>query len=139
MNYIQEVIDFLTKSPAFYVGTVDEEGKPRVRPFDFVMEWKGKLTFITNNQKSVHKQLRANPYVEICAFNPSGEWVRISGKVMLFQDTEANKKAFDIAPMLKEIYVSDTNPILTFFCYEEGKAIFYSFENTGKPFKTMQI
>ncbi|MDR1460905.1 MAG: pyridoxamine 5'-phosphate oxidase family protein [Campylobacteraceae bacterium] len=136
---MQEIIDFLNAAGAFFVGTVDEKGKPRVRPFSFIMEWEGKLTFVTNNQKDVYKQLNANPYADICAFNSSDEWIRISGKVKFFQNVEANRKVFEIMPMLKEMYTSAENPILVCFSYEEGEAAFYAFRSGNQPFKTIKI
>jgi uncharacterized pyridoxamine 5'-phosphate oxidase family protein len=136
---ISEIIGFLNTAGVFFVGTVDESNKPHVRPFSFVMEWEGKLAFITNNQKEIYKQLSVNPYADICAFNSSDEWVRISGKVKLFQNIEANRKVFEIMPSLKEMYTSAENPILVCFSYEEGEAVFYSFESINKPFKTIKI
>lgn len=139
MNNINEVIDFLNKTGVFYVGTVDAEGKPHVRPFSFVMKWKGKLTFITNNQKEVYKQLSLNPYVDICTFNADNTWIRISGRVKLFQSVEANKKALEIMPSLKDLYSDENNPMLAHFSYEEGEAAFWSFESAIKPFKVIAL
>ncbi|MDR1976659.1 MAG: pyridoxamine 5'-phosphate oxidase family protein [Campylobacteraceae bacterium] len=136
---MEEILEFLTKSPAFYVGTVDGEGKPRVRAFNFVMEWEGKLTFVTNITKKVYKQLENNPYVEICAFVPPIEWVRISGKVKLFQSIEANKKVFEVMPSLRDIYTDENNPILACFFLEEAQADFYSFEAGQEPYKSIQL
>lgn len=139
MQNISEVIDFLNKIGVFYVGTVDERNRPHVRPFGFVMEWESKLTFITNNQKDVYKQLHANPYADICAFNASGEWIRIGGKIKLFQSTAANKKALEIMPSLKDLYGDEQNPTLAFFSYEDGEAAFWSFESGAKPFKVITL
>ncbi|MDR2099632.1 MAG: pyridoxamine 5'-phosphate oxidase family protein [Campylobacteraceae bacterium] len=139
MSGIQEVIDFLNKAGVFYVGTVDGESKPHVRPFSFVMEWNGRLTFITNNQKEVYKQLSANPYVDICAFTSDSQWIRISGKIRLFQSIEANKKSLEIEPNLKNLYSDENNPILAHFSYESGEAAFWSFESGGKPFKIIAL
>jgi uncharacterized pyridoxamine 5'-phosphate oxidase family protein len=139
MENIQEVIDFLNKAGVFYVGTVDNEGKPHVRPFSFVMEWEGKLTFITNNQKEIYRQLNANPYADICTFNADNIWVRISGRVKLFQNVEANKKSLEIMPSLKDLYSDENNPILAHFSYEEGEAAFWSFKSANKPFKIISL
>lgn len=138
MQNIQEIIAFLAKSPSFYVGTVDAEGKPHVRPFSFVMEWEGKLTFITNNQKEVFKQISLNPYVDICTFSDEGKWIRISGKVKLFQSIEANKKSLEIMPNLKDLYGDEYNPTLAHFSYEQGEAAFWSFAD-NKPFKIISL
>ncbi|MDR2081854.1 MAG: pyridoxamine 5'-phosphate oxidase family protein [Campylobacteraceae bacterium] len=139
MKNIQEIIDFLNKVGVFYVGTVDEEGKPHVRPFSFVMEWEGKLAFITNNQKEVYKQLNANPHADICAFSADNIWIRISGKVKLFQSVEANKKALEIMPGLKDLYGDEHNSTLVHFYYEDGEVAFWSFESANRPFKVIPL
>jgi uncharacterized pyridoxamine 5'-phosphate oxidase family protein len=139
MSKIQEIIDFLAKSPAFYVGTVDESGKPHVRPFSFVMEWEGKLTFVTNTTKDVYKQIKLNPNVDICSFAATGEWARIGGDVKLFQSVEANRKVFEVMPELKKMYTSAENPILACFSFEKAEAVFFSFESMDKPFKVIKL
>ncbi|MDR2790878.1 MAG: pyridoxamine 5'-phosphate oxidase family protein [Campylobacteraceae bacterium] len=138
MQNIGEVIRFLNTAGVFYVASVDENGKPHVRPFSFVMEWKGRLTFITNNQKEVYKQLDANPYADICAF-ADNKWIRISGKVKLFQSVEANKISLEIEPSLKNLYGNENNPILAHFSFEEGEAAFWSFESMNVPFKVIPL
>lgn len=50
---MNEVIEFLNENPVQYLATVDLDGKPRVRPFQFMLEEEGKLYFCTNNQKNV--------------------------------------------------------------------------------------
>jgi uncharacterized pyridoxamine 5'-phosphate oxidase family protein len=136
---MKEIIDFLAKSPAFYVATADEAGKPRARPFSFVMEWEGRLTFVTNTTKSVYKQLSKNPYIEICSYSPSNEWLRVSGSVEFFKSVDANRKVFEITPMLKDMYGDEFNDILICFYIKEGKAEFFSFERMGEPFKVIKL
>lgn len=136
---MREIIDFLAKSTAFYVATADEDGKPRVRPFGFAMEWEGRLTFVTNTTKSVYKQLAKNPHIEICSFSPSNEWIRVSGGVQFIKSVEANRKVFEIMPMLKDVYSDEFNDILICFYIKEGKAEFFSFERMNEPFKVIKL
>lgn len=125
---MKEILDFLAASPAFHVATVDENNHPRVRPFSFAMEWEGRLTFVTNTEKKVYRQLAANPRVEICSFNhQTGEWMRISGRVELFRSVEANRKVYEVMPSLKDIYKDEHNPVLACFSIVEGEAATYSF------------
>lgn len=119
---MKEILDFLGASPAFYVGTTDQEGNPRVRPFSFVMEWDGKLTFVTATNKKIYKQLQNRPLVEICSFTPPGRWMRISGEVAFTNDIEAKKKVFEVMPALKAIYPEQENSaVLTCFYIVPGK------------------
>lgn len=137
---MEEILDFLNKCRTFYLGTVDEDGRPRVRPFGFVMEWDGKPAFCTATVKEVCRQLQANPYVEICAFMPDTMvWMRISGKTGFTNEIAAKRKALETMPALKDIYRSEKNPVLTCFFIEEGEAAFYSFTSMYKPFKVIKI
>jgi Uncharacterized conserved protein len=135
-----EILDFLSQSPAFYVATVDENNNPRVRPFSFVMEWEGKLTFVTNTQKKIYQQLGQHPYIEICSFSPEkGEWMRISGSVLIFKSKVANAKVLEIMPQLKNIYQSEDNPTLVCFSIIKGEAALYNFAEMNNPVKVIGL
>lgn len=137
---MEEIIDFLNKCRTFYVGTVDENNHPKVRPFGFVMEWSGKPAFCTGTIKSVYRQLQRNPYVEICAFMPETmQWMRISGKVKFTDEIAARRKVLEVMPDLKKIYKSEENPLLTCFYIDEGEAAFYSFTSMNEPAKVIKI
>lgn len=114
------IFKFITDAKRFYIVTI-EGGKPRVRPFAFVMEHKGKICFTTSNQKDVYKQLVSNPYFEICTMSENGQWIRLQGKAVLDPGMEAKVKAFEVMPGFTE------NPIFALFYVEEGEATIYSF------------
>lgn len=128
---MEKIIEFLRSVPTFYVATVDENNRPRVRPFSLVYEWEGKLSLGTNETKDVYRQLEKNPFVEICAFKPeTGEWLRISGKVRLFKSVEANRRIFETMPSLKDLYGDENNPVMVVVSMVQGQADFYSFGST---------
>lgn len=127
---MKKIIDFLAQTPAFYIATVDENNEPRVRPFSFVMEYNGKLTFSCGKSKKVYKQLQQNPNIEICSFaHTTGEWIRITGKVVFTDNIEAKKKVFEVMPELKNIYQSENNPELACFYIDKGQVATYSFKS----------
>ena len=80
---MNEVLEFLTTNPTFYLATIDEDNQARVRPFGAVMKFEDKLYFATNNTKSVFKQLVANPKIEISTTSKNGEWIRLSGNAVV--------------------------------------------------------
>jgi uncharacterized pyridoxamine 5'-phosphate oxidase family protein len=121
---MSEVFEYLNGT-TFYVATVDSN-KPRVRPFGFVMELKGKLYFGTNDKKPSYRQLTENPNVEICASRDGKTWLRVSGKAVFDLSPETKEKAFEVAPYLKEMYGQSDAPILELFYVEDGQAIFSS-------------
>lgn len=129
-----DILNFLAISPAFHIATIDENNLPKVRPFSFVMEWNGKLTFVTNTTKSIYKQLVKKPYIEISSFASStGEWMRIHGSVKFTNDIEAIKKVFEVMPELKKIYQSENNPTIICFYIDKGEAAKYSFTSMNEP------
>jgi uncharacterized pyridoxamine 5'-phosphate oxidase family protein len=136
---VEEVVTFLGASPAFHVATVDADGRPRNRPFSFVMEYQGHLFFGTGSGKKFYKELEKNPYVEISSFKAdSGEWARVHGKVVFVDDRAGKEKVFVVMPQLANIYQSADNPVLKIF-YIEGQADFYKFGPDPAPYKTVAL
>ena len=78
-----KVIDFLKNARVFYMATVDGD-QPHVRPIGFVMEYKGKLAFYSDNTKNMYQQLQVNPKVEICAIDEKMNTLRIKCKVRFY-------------------------------------------------------
>ena len=137
---MKEIIDFLAKSQTFYLSTINENNTPEVRPFGFVMDWKGKPAFSTGTMKKVYSQLQASPNVAICAYlQESMQWMRIAGKVKFTDDIEAKRKILESMPFLKELYKSEDNPVLACFYIEEGEAAFYSFESMNEPSRIVKF
>lgn len=130
---LKEVLKFLTDNPTFYIATVDGD-KPRVRPFGFVMEYEGKLHFCTNNQKNVYRQLKANPYFEVCTASPDGKWMRLTGKAVFNSTHAAKAKALEVMPSLKKMYSADDS-IFEVFYVEDGEAVFCSMKGESRTVK----
>lgn len=128
---LQEVVQFLKDNPVQYFATVGLDGKPKVRPFQFMLEEGGKLYFGTNNQKDVYAQMQKQPYVEVSATSPSYVWIRLSGKAVFSGDVAIKAKIIESSPLVKKIYQSAENPIFEIFYLEEAKAVFADF--SGNP------
>ena len=123
---MNEILKFISEAKTFYIATVDGN-IPKVRPFGFVMEHEGKLYLCTNNKKDVYKQLIANSHFEISTMSANGEWIRLEGKAVFDSNMAAKSKAFEVEPMLANMYKSPDNPIFEVFYIAEGKATLYSF------------
>lgn len=85
---MNEIVNFLNENPVQYFSTIGIDGKPKVRPFQFMLENNGKLYFCTNNQKDVYNEIKNNPYIEICTSSPNFAWIRLNGKVTFTNDLE---------------------------------------------------
>ena len=47
------------------MATVGLDGKPKVRPVQFIVEYDGKLWFCTNSKKSMYAELVKNPWIDL--------------------------------------------------------------------------
>ena len=99
---MQQVYDFLKKCGTYYLATVEGE-QPRVRPFGTVDLFEGKLYLQTGLSKSVAQQLKADPKVELCAFD--GErWLRVAATAVYDDNLEAQKHMLAAYPSLQAMY-----------------------------------
>jgi uncharacterized pyridoxamine 5'-phosphate oxidase family protein len=102
---MKDVYDFLKKANTYYLATVEND-QPRVRPFGTIDMFDGKLYIQTGKVKDVSKQIKANPKIEICAFD--GErWIRIQAAAVEDDRREAKQHMLDAYPQLKNRYSAD--------------------------------
>ncbi|MDR3568084.1 MAG: pyridoxamine 5'-phosphate oxidase family protein [Syntrophobacteraceae bacterium] len=127
---MQEIVQFLKENITGFLATVDN-GKPRVRPFQFMMEKDGRLYFCTNNTKDVFKQLSVNPSVEFCSLSPNFQWIRLAGNIQFTDDPALKSEVLQASEMVKSIYQTPDNPIFVIFYLEHGKATIADF--SGRP------
>jgi uncharacterized pyridoxamine 5'-phosphate oxidase family protein len=104
---MQEVYDFLKKCNTYYLATIEGD-RPRVRPFGTVDLFEGKLYIQTGKSKDVSTQMRANPHIEICAFDgESGRWIRVQASVVNDDRREVKQHMLDAYPTLQGRYSAD--------------------------------
>ena len=124
---MERVCNFLKEAGVYYLATADGD-KPKVRPFGTVNIFEGRLYIQTGKKKDVSAQLKANPNAEICAFK-NGEWIRVSGRLVEDDRTEAKKSMLDAYPELRSMYdENDGNTQVLYFT--DAKAVFCSFTKT---------
>jgi len=128
---MNEVVKFLQENPVQYFATIGLDGKPKVRPFQFMIEEGGKLYFCTNNQKDVYAQIKKCPYVEVCIASPAFAWIRLSGEAVFSQDIGIKQKVIDASALVRSLYKTADNSIFEIFYLENAKAIIADF--SGNP------
>lgn len=128
---MNKAVEFLQKNPINYFATVGADGKPKVRPFQFMFEKDGKVYYCTSNQKLVYKEIQKNPYVEISATDPNSAWIRVSGKAVFSKDLAVKKMVLDKYEMIKNIYKIPDNPVFEVFYLQDVEATICDF--SGKP------
>lgn len=126
---MEEIQKFLKECGVYYLATIDND-QPRVRPFGTAEIFEGHLYIETGKKKDVFKQIEVNNKVELCGFK-NGEWIRVSGKLVLDDRIEAKKDMLDKNPELRRMYnENDDNTAVLYF--ESGRATISSFTNPPK-------
>ncbi len=134
---MQTIIDYLTTNKQQYLATVGLDGRPKVRPFQFMLEDGGKLWFCTANTKPVFQEMRQSPYVEFCISGGNFSWMRLNGKVVFSGDLGVKAKVQEASPLVKSIYQTPDNPAFEVFYLEEAVATIADF--SGNPPRTVRL
>ncbi len=136
-NPVNAVTDFLIKSQVQYLATIGLDDKPKVRPFQFMLEEGGRLYFCTSNQKPVFKELQKHPYVEFCASGAKFSWLRLNGKVVFSKDLGLKAKIQDASSIVKSIYQTPDNATFEIFYLDRAVATMADF--SGNPPQTFRL
>ncbi|OGO06488.1 MAG: NimC/NimA family protein [Chloroflexi bacterium RBG_13_57_8] len=104
---MQEVYEFLKKCGTYYLATIDGD-QARVRPFGTVNIFENKLYIQTGKKKSVSKQMKKNPKIEICAMT-GGQWIRVQAVAVEDDRVEPKQDMLEKYPNLKSMYSPTDN------------------------------
>lgn len=63
---LRDVADYLDRIGIQFMATIGLDGKPKVRPMQYMILEDDKLWFCTNAKKEVYAELQANPALELC-------------------------------------------------------------------------
>lgn len=129
---MNEVYQFLKECATYYLATVEGD-QPRVRPFGTVDLFEGKLYIQTGKGKSVSKQMKENPKIEISGMN-GGKWIRVTAEAVLDERIEAQKHMLDNYPSLQKMYQPGDGNTEVFYL-KNGTAQICSFTEETKTFK----
>jgi len=129
---MKTVFDFLKKTGTYYLATAEGD-QPRVRPFGTINLFEGKLYIQSGKKKDVAKQIKANPKVELSAFD--GEtWIRVAASLAEDNRAEAQESLLEAYPQLRNRYaVNDGNNIVYYL--KDATATFSSFKGEPKVVK----
>ncbi len=122
---MEQICQFLKDAGTYYLATVEGD-QPRVRPFGTAHIFEGKLYIQTGKGKDVAAQINTNGKVEICAMH-KGEWIRVAGKLVLDDRTEAQESMLDAYPSLRQMYTTGPEGNTAVYYFESGKAVISSF------------
>lgn len=128
---MNDAVRFLTQNPVVYMATVDEEGNPRVRPFQYMLEKEGRLYFCTSNQKPVYEQLRRHPLIEMCVSSAEAVWLRLTGRVTFVPDRSVKETIVANNELVRSLYGNADNPAFEVFYLENARGTLSDF--SGNP------
>jgi uncharacterized pyridoxamine 5'-phosphate oxidase family protein len=125
----------LKANPVGVLATQDGQGV-RTRVFQYLFADGKKAYFCTSSEKSVYKQLKANPNVSFCTypadFNPV---LSVYGKAVFVDDIALKTRALDENPPIKGIYNTPDNPVFKIFYIDVAEVETFSFTEGPKSYK----
>ncbi|MDP3176591.1 MAG: pyridoxamine 5'-phosphate oxidase family protein [Spirochaetaceae bacterium] len=133
---MREIVEFLNENTNGFLATL-EGGKPRVRPYQFMLEDGGKLCFSTNNTKEVCKQLMADPSMEFSASNAKGGWIRLRGEAKFSGESRIKQLILDGSETVRAIYKTPDNPMFEVFFLDKGMA--QIMDAAGQPIRKIEF
>jgi uncharacterized pyridoxamine 5'-phosphate oxidase family protein len=131
----KDCVKFANDVKICYLATVDK-GKPRVRALGMWYADDTGFYLQTATMKDLYKQLKANPYVEMCFWKPgenSGTMMRVEGPVEFLDDKGLKKKVIEDRPFLKMFGLTPDSPELIIFRVSKGQAHFWTIQDNLKP------
>jgi pyridoxamine 5'-phosphate oxidase len=135
----EEILEFITQNPVFSLATIDGN-LPRVRSIMLYKADENGIIFCTGRDKAVHRQLQANPAVELCFYNADkGLQVRIEGAVEMLDDLELKKKIVEAFTFLKPWVDSQGYEVMICYCLKNAKAVTWTMETNFEPKKYIQL
>ncbi len=135
----EQVFEFIRRNPVLSLAT-SEENKPHVRTMMLYRGDESGIIFTTGENKDVHRQLSANPQVEMCFYSAEEQrQIRIEGTVEVLEDLELKKQVVKDYPFLKEWVDREGYEVLIVYCLKNGRAITWTMETNFKPKEYIQL
>ncbi len=126
---------FLTENPNGTMATANH-GAASTRIFQVLWAENDKVYFCTSNEKPVYSQMKENPTVSFCTWNPATfESVVLNGKAVFVDDLAGKTRALDENPPIKGIYEEPTNPVFELLYIDVAQVETFSFTQGGNTIK----
>jgi len=134
-----EILEFIRGNPVFAIATV-EDGQARVRTMKVYRADEDGIIIITGENKDLHRQLQAEPEVELCFFNIDEEkHIRITGSVEEVEDPLLKKEIGDDYQFLKKWVDSAGYDVPVVYCLKGGKATVWTMDTNYRPKEYIQL
>lgn len=134
-NMFGKAIQFLKEHKEIALATC-EDNLPKLRVFQVMKQEGHVLYFATSAAKSVYKEIRHNPNVEIMAYADNVS-VRCSGMVNFNVDDDVKRWIYDNNPVLPRLYSSYDK--LEYFCLPIAAMDYYDLTPTPPVFEHFDL
>ena len=118
---LRDVANYLDNVGIQFLATIGLDGKPKVRPMQYMVLEDGKLWFCTNSKKEVYAELQANPCIELfgCKLEKNEmqtPWIRFSAEVMFEERQDIRDAIIEKSAIVNALYKNmRDNPIFKVF------------------------
>ena len=118
---LREVADYLDRLGVQFMATIGLDGKPKVRPMQYMILEDDRLWFCTNSKKEVYAELQANPWLELCGCKLEKEklkkpCIRFSAQAVFEERQDIRDAIIDKSAIVNALYKDmRQNPIFKVF------------------------
>lgn len=118
---LHDVTNYLDSIGIQFLATIGLDGKPKVRPMQYMVLEDEKLWFCTNSKKKVYAELQANPCVELCGCKLEKDemqtpWVRFSAEAVFEERQDIRDAIIEKSAIVNTLYKAmRDNPIFKVF------------------------
>ena len=141
---LQDCIKFANENPVCYIATADGD-QPRVRAFLMFFANEDGFYFYTLAPKSVSKQLKDNPRVEVCFYDNAelqiSKMMRVTGKIEFLDDIALKTRGFEERrPLMEAVGIQKPeDPMIEIFRIYTGEAHFWTLADNMKESEIERI
>ena len=110
---INDIAAYLDEIGLQYMATIGLDGKPKVRPVQYMILRDDKLWFCTNSEKAMYAELQKSPFMDLCGSRLQKDeittaWIRFSAEVVFPAESEEirgiKKAIMQKSKIVRELY-----------------------------------
>ena len=118
---LRDLANYLDNIGIQFLATIGLDGKPKVRPMQYMVLEDEKLWFCTNSRKEVFAELQASRFVELCDGKLERDevqmpWIRCSAEAVFEERQNIRDAIIDKSAIVNALYKNmRDNPIFKVF------------------------
>ena len=110
---INDIAAYLDEIGLQYMAAIGLDGKPKVRPVQYMILRDDKLWFCTNSEKAMYEELQKSPFIDLCGSRLQKDeittaWIRFSAEAVFPAESEeirgVKKAIMQKSKIVRELY-----------------------------------